>query len=235
MTSDAPEQGALLLTGASGTVGTALLRALAPVWPGELVALGRTCPWPRAAPTRRFVPADLGDPAAVARVGRRLAKGPPIGALVCAAGMDARASLHGIDIQAAATCAQVNCWAHLQLLDAATQTRRQPGASAGPLPTVLVSSDVIGDAQPATLIYAAAKAAAEEAFRHAAADTAPPGIAVLILRLPDIGVPMRAATPGPPPPPRTGRPPHLALAAAAATTAAFVTSAHLPTVEVWHA
>jgi hypothetical protein len=75
--------------------------------------------------------------------------------------------------------------------------------------------------------------AAEEAFRHASADATPPGIALLIARLPDIVIPMRAAAPGPAP--RTGGPP-LILAEAAAAIAFFLTTKHkMNSMEVWHA
>ena len=227
--------GALLLTGASGTFGTALLHTLR--WPGEVAALGRTRPrhgtGGGGGRPVRFLPVDLADAEAVAQLGQRLAAGPPVGALVCAAGLDARARLVEFNAHAAAACMQVNTWAHVHLLHAAVISRA-PGAARTALPVVLVSSDVVGAATPGTLVYAATKAAAEEAFRHATADAAPPGIALLIVRLPDIGVHMRAAAPGPPPPPRAGGAPLPVLAAAVEAISSFLTTRQ-QTVEVWHA
>ncbi len=98
---------------------------------------------------------------------------------------------------------QVNAWAHVELLRAALTSRTSAKFATNDqqnaLPVVVVSSDVVGGSLPATLVYAATKAAVEETFRHAAADLAPPGIALLIVRLPDIGVPMRSALRAPTP------------------------------------
>ncbi len=96
---------------------------------------------------------------------------------------------------------------------------------------MVISSDVIGRCLPATAVYAAAKAAAEEAFRHAIADAPDPGMALLLVRLPDIGVPMGAAR-LPAGAPRPEPLPVLGAAAGAATR--FITSPHRACVEVWH-
>ncbi|MFI0425140.1 SDR family NAD(P)-dependent oxidoreductase [Spongiactinospora sp. 9N601] len=231
-----PAPRTLVLSGASGTVGTALLHTLAPRWPGDLLALGRTSPWAPVSRPMRFTPVDLADTTAVAEVSERIASRPAVSALVCAAGVDARASLQTFDVSAARTCAQVNAWANVQLLHAALAS--QANASIAPraaLPVVLVSTDVIGISMPATLVYAAAKAAAEEAFRHAYADADPPGIALLIVRLPDIGLPMRSAVPGPPPPACRDHPPRPALSAAVDAITTFLLTPRPATVEAWHA
>ncbi|MCO5973749.1 SDR family NAD(P)-dependent oxidoreductase [Actinoallomurus soli] len=220
----------LVLTGGTGTVGEHLLAALAPVWPGRLCAVGRACP-ARLPAGHDFLSCDLADPAATTAAAEHLADGSAITALVCAAGVDSRATLDDLTPDAFTACMQVNCLAHLQLLRAASWPLQRP------LPVVLVSSDVVGAPAPGTLVYAAAKAAAEEAFRHAAIEATAPGIALLTVRLPDIGVPMRAAVPGSPPPPRTaGQRPNEALAAAVAAITQFITQKHAArTEEVWHA
>lgn len=226
------EPGTVLMTGASGTVGTCLRDHLIRGWPCRLVAIGRTRP-SSLRPGDHFERADLADPAATDLACQRIAAGPPVAALICAAGLDSRARLRDLNDAAFTRCMQVNCLAHLHLLGAATASR--PPAPAAPLPVVVISSDVIGQQAPATLLYAAAKAAAEEAFRHATADLASPGAALLLVRLPDIGVPMRATTPGPPPPPRIpeSRPlPVLSTAVAAIT--GFLRHARAG-VTVWHA
>lgn len=233
----------LLLTGASGTVGTAIGRALHTVGLGKAVAIGRTPPEP-GVPAVRFWPVDLADTDAVAQLAARIVAGPPVRGLVCAAGLDSRTRLADFTTTAAATCTQVNAWAHVTLLTAALDSRA--GATEAPLPVVLISSDVTtnraadragnvaGAGTEGTLVYAAAKAAAEEAFRHAVADAPPPGMALLIVRLPDIGVPMRAATPGPPPPPRDGGLPRPVLGAAVDAVTSFI-SGPRPPLEVWNA
>ncbi|GAA0360260.1 SDR family NAD(P)-dependent oxidoreductase [Actinoallomurus spadix] len=220
----------LVLTGGTGTVGDQLLAALATVWPGRLCAVGRARP-ARLPAGHDFLPCDLADPAATRAAAEHLADGSPITALVCAAGVDSRATLDDLTSDAFSACMQINCLAHLQLLRAASWLLPRP------LPVVLVSSDVVGAPAPGTLVYAAAKAAAEEAFRHAAIEAPAPGIALLTVRLPDIGVPMRAAAPGPPPPPRTAdQRPNEALAAAVAAITQFVTQKHAARIEeVWHA
>jgi NAD(P)-dependent dehydrogenase (short-subunit alcohol dehydrogenase family) len=223
---------ALVITGASGTVGQALASHLAAASPLPLHALGRTRPaWLR--PGDCFHRVDLSDPAAASQAAGLLAAGPPPAGLVCAAGADCRAGLGDFEAAAFTDCVQVNCIAHLQLLQGACQ-HRPPRRAA--LPVVLVSSEVIGQCLPASLIYAAAKAAAEEGLRHAAADLAPPGAAILIVRLPDIGVPMRAATAGPVPPPGPGpRHPRPVLSTAARTVTRFICDPPAAAgLEVWH-
>jgi NAD(P)-dependent dehydrogenase (short-subunit alcohol dehydrogenase family) len=183
-------------------------------------------------PGDTFTACDLADPAATARAADRLAAGPPVTGLLCAAGLDSRAGLQDLDV-AFTACMQVNCLAHLQLLRAALAARP---AAATAFRAVVISSDVIGQRMPGTAAYAAAKAAAEEAFTHASCDVQEPGIAVLIVRLPYIGVPMRAAAPGPPPPPRTpGQRPLLALAEVADAVTEFLAAVQQPRVEVRHA
>jgi NAD(P)-dependent dehydrogenase (short-subunit alcohol dehydrogenase family) len=194
------DPGRLVLTGGSGTVGNCLLDHLTPIWPGRLCALGRARP-ARLPAGHDFIACDLANTADITEATDRIVGGPPVAALVCVAGVDCRAGLDEVTAAAFAVSMQVNCLAHLRLLRAAARTR-PPAAT--PVCVVLVSNDVVGAPQPTTLIYAAAKAAAEEAFRHAAADIPPPGMALLTVRLPDIGVPMRTAA-GPPPPPRTGQ------------------------------
>jgi NAD(P)-dependent dehydrogenase (short-subunit alcohol dehydrogenase family) len=229
---NAPPPGPLLVTGASGTVGDALLRALPATWSGRVLALGRTRP--EAGVSRaRFWPVDLADASAVTSLAARLATGPPVSGLVCVAGLDSRSGLCDFTPSAAAECMQVNAWAHVQLLHAAL-TSRIGTEAAGALPVVLISSDVTGTAVPGTLVYAAAKAAAEEAFRHATADVSAPGMALLIVRLPDIGIAMRSAAPGPPPPPRDGALARPVLGAAITAISSFLNTRQ-QTLEVWNA
>ena len=221
------DPGVLVVTGASGTVGTCVLEHLTPIWPGRLCAVGRARPSPL--PAADFIAFDLTDPAATAAVAARLAAGPVPG-LICIAGVDSRASLDQLTVAAFTGSMQINCFAHLQLLRAAAKFRPTADRS---LPVVLISSDVIGASQPGTLVYAAAKAAAEEAFRHAAADVPSPGIALLTYT----GVPMCATAPGPPPPSRTSEDrPRPSLHAAVQAITKFVTTVHAPgTEEIWHA
>jgi NAD(P)-dependent dehydrogenase (short-subunit alcohol dehydrogenase family) len=228
------DPGTLVLTGGSGTVGSCVLDHLTPIWPGPLCAVGQARP-ARLPAAHDFIACDLTDAAAMAATVARLGDyEPTITGLICVAGLDCRAGLEEVTEAAFAETIQVSCLAHLQLLRATVRSR--PTAIC-PLPVVLVSSDVVGAPQPGTLVYAAAKAAAEEAFRHATADIPPPGVALLIVRLPDIGVPMRTAAPVPPPPPRTGQDrPGPALSAAVQAITEFTTTEHaVGTKETWHA
>jgi NADP-dependent 3-hydroxy acid dehydrogenase YdfG len=107
------EPGVLVITGASGTVGTCVLDHLAPIWPGWLCAVGRARP-PRL-PAADFLAYDLTDPAATGAAAARLAAGPHIAGLICIAGVDCRASLDQVTVAALTASMQVNCFAHLQL------------------------------------------------------------------------------------------------------------------------
>ena len=100
---------------------------------------------------------------------------------------------------------------------------------------VLISSDVLGQQIPATFVYGAAKAAAEEALRHAAADLCDPAVTILIVRLPDIGIPMRAAAPGPPPPRTSAHCQLPVLSAAARAVSRFICDPPGAGLETWHA
>ncbi len=222
--------GTLLITGAGGTVGTRLIDRLVDVWAGEILSVGRTRP-SRLRPKDRFEPLDLADIVAAQALSTRIATGPRIDALVCVAGMDSRAGLHDFDPVAFTEVMQVNCLTHVQLLRAVIASRP---SLASALPVVLVSSDVVGDQMPDTLVYAASKAAAEEAFRHATADVGPPGVALMLARLPYIGVPMR--TPGSPPTPVGAQGPLPLLDAGARAVIAFLTHPQPePGTETWHA
>jgi NAD(P)-dependent dehydrogenase (short-subunit alcohol dehydrogenase family) len=220
------------MTGASGTVGQALLEQLTASLPAPIHTLGRTPP-AGLRPADRFEHADLSDLRAATRAARRIAAGPPAAGLVCAAGTDCRARLADFDPAALAYSMQVNCTAHLQLLQAVSRSRPAPPAA---IPVVLISSDVIGQQVPATLVYAAAKAAAEEALRHAAADLCCPALTILIVRLPDVGIPMRATAPGPQPPPRTSTHCLLpVLSTAAKAVSQFICDPPAAGLETWHA
>ena len=223
----------LMITGASGTVGQAIIGHLQAAESPSLYALGRTRP-AGMQPRDQFHQLDLSDHAAVEAMAIRITGRALVTGLICAAGTDCRARLGSLDPAEFRECIQVNCLSHLQLLQAICQQPTPPGAL---LPIAVISSDVIGQKLPGTLVYAAAKAAAEESIRHAASDLPPPGAAILIVRLPDIGVAMQAGTRSTPPPRRTDavRPLPI-LDAAARAVARFV--AHPPataSLEIWHA
>ena len=177
--------GTLVVTGGSGTVGRAVLRALAGRWRGPVLAIGRRSP--TGATVDRFLEADLQDGQAVERACEELAVlQPPIAGLLLAAGVDCRSSLESATHQDYWHVLTVNCLAHLHLLAAGV-----PGDAGGDGPevrAVVVSSDVVGSSQPGTIVYAAAKAALDTAVRHAAADRRQ--LRILLLRLPDLGIPM---------------------------------------------
>lgn len=225
------DPGILLMTGATGTVGTALLKPLRSIYP-TIAAIGRR----RPALLRgrdEFICADLGDvvglDSACAHVTRLAGRGR-LGGLILAAGVDSREGLHGLSGLAWNVCLTVNAYAPLRLLAAAVA---HPGRRS-PLPVVVWSSDVVGGSQPGTAVYAASKAALEEGARHAVADMGSTGAAVLIIRLPGIGVPMTRVDGRRPA--AGGRGPDAVLMRAVAAAVAFVTAGRpQPCVEVWHA
>lgn len=225
------DPGVLVMTGATGTVGTALLKALRDSFPA-VVTIGRRPPVPQR-PADHFIHADLSGPdgldAACAQV-TSFAGRAPVGGLVLAAGVDSRAGLNSLTRPEWDRCLAVNAFAPLRLLAAATARR----TGTAPLPVVVWSSDVAGGSQPETVVYAASKAALEESMRHAMADMGWPGAAVLLIRLPDIGVPMMRADGARPA--GGGRVPDPVLGRAVDTAAAFLTTTRpQPGVELWHA
>lgn len=186
--------GMTVVTGAGGTVGSAA-RAL--MGGGPLLVVGRHQP-PQTSATDLFVRADLAHDSgirsacrAVARLG---ADGRPVNGLFLAAGVDDRTPASELATAPWETCLRVNAVAPLRMVAMAARCPR-PGPL---LPVVAVSSDVVTAPQPGTVVYGASKAALENGIRHAATELP---IAALLLRLPDLGVPMTGRTRSHPPRP----------------------------------
>ena len=175
------EHGALMVTGASGTVGTVLLRAATSGWAGPVMAIGRRRP---DAAVEHFVDADLADPAATDRACTTVAAvQPPVTGLVLAAGVDCRSTLAALTEAELQRAFAVNCASALRLLTAAVSA-----TDATVLRAVVVSSDVVDQPQAGTLVYAATKAALDVAVQHASLDDS--RLRVLLVRLPALGTPM---------------------------------------------
>lgn len=171
----------VLLTGASGTIGSAIYANLLSQPGYTVVSVGRRNP---AAPggLHQYANVDLADPAATEGAAQQIAT-IAFGAAVFAAGIDSRHGLSSVDPAVITRVMQVNCLAHLQLLRHLVSA----DGSGEPFTVVAISSDVLCAPQPGTAVYAASKAALEEALRHAARDVA---IRLLLIRLPNIGVEM---------------------------------------------
>jgi NAD(P)-dependent dehydrogenase (short-subunit alcohol dehydrogenase family) len=215
----------VLVTGASGTVGSAILAGLLGQPGYAVVTAGRRTP-ASPGPSCQHVTVDFADPDATEDAARQLATAG-FGAAVFAAGIDSRQGLPCADPDVFRRVMQVNCLAHLQLLRHLAGDR---DSRPEPFPVVAVSSDVLCAAQPATAVYAASKAALEEAIRHGAQDVP---LRVLLMRLPDIGVTM-AETGEAGITPRQDRQPPPAAREAAATTVRFLASPGTPRgVQVW--
>ena len=176
----APSAGVTVVTGASGTVGGAA-RALIG---GAHLVIGRHRP-PGLREPDLFVRADLAHGRGIRSACRAMARlgagGRPVRGLLLSAGVDDRTPADGLATASWEPCLRVNAIAPLRLTAEAARYPRN-----GPvLPVVVVSSDVVTTPQPGTVVYGASKAALENGMRHAATELP---IAVLLLRLPDIGV-----------------------------------------------
>jgi len=212
---------AVLITGGSGTVGTALVPAVARRF-SRTLAIGRQRPVGLRT-TDSFIRADFSQPSEVDATCAHIMA--PIAGVVLAAGVDSRASLAEVTVAEFETCMRVNCLSAIQLLAAAVRN-----SDAHPLPVVMFSSDVIGGGLPHTVTYASSKAALEETLRHAVADV--PDLAVLLVRLPDLGVAM-TRTNGSRPEPASPSP-SAALESAIDRAIGFLAEPPEPgTVEVW--
>jgi short-subunit dehydrogenase len=185
----------VLLTGASGTVGSHLAIAIRRA-EHSLVTVGRQPP--TAVQQLEHLRVDLAEAADIERARQRLAsRSAMIDAAVLAAGVDSHQGIRDLDPAAFTRAIQINCLAHLRLLGGVLSTLP---AGSEPLRVCMVSSDVVGRPTARTAVYAASKAALEEALRHATADHP---IALLLIRLPYIGQPMRERAEG-----GAGLPPH---------------------------
>jgi NAD(P)-dependent dehydrogenase (short-subunit alcohol dehydrogenase family) len=195
--------------------------------PGYTVAaVGRRRPAMPGEPHQHIL-VDLADPAATENAARQLAA-VTFGAAVFTAGIDSRQGVTRLEPAVFSRVMQVNCLSHLQLLRhvaAAADPRQRP------LRVAAVSSDVIGEAQPGTAVYAASKAALEEGLRHAAGDIA---LRLLLMRLPYISVDMgETGEAGITPRPVPAVPPPLAREAAAVTLRFLTSPDNKPCAEVW--
>lgn len=178
-------RGAVVVTGASGTVGSALLPVLGRTG-GPLVCIGRRRP-EAMTEDGRLLRADLAVPQQVDAARGTLSGIAATGgvrAVVLAAGVDDRTGFTDVRSQDWQRCMMINAFAQLRILGAAATGHR------GPLPVVVWSSDVLDTNRPGSVVYAASKAALEEGVRQATADLPDPGLTALVIRLPDIGVPM---------------------------------------------
>jgi NAD(P)-dependent dehydrogenase (short-subunit alcohol dehydrogenase family) len=135
---------------------------------------------------------DLAEADDVERTSRRFADGHGalVDAAVFAAGVDSNQGISDLDPAAFARAMQINCVAHLRLLGGVLAARQ---VGSDPLRVCMVSSDVVGRPTARTAVYAASKAALEEALRHVTADIP---MALLLIRLPYIGQPMRECAEG---------------------------------------
>ncbi|QBI56154.1 SDR family NAD(P)-dependent oxidoreductase [Streptomonospora litoralis] len=210
---------ALLVSGASGTLGQILLAHLEPAFP-RIIAVSRSRP-AGLRPSDTFISADLSTHGGIADACSAVST--PITGVVLATGIDSRRSLTDLADSDFDTCMRTNCLSQLRLLAAAATHR----AAASPLPVAVISSDVVGGSTTATLVYAASKAALEDGARHAVADDE--AMPLLLMRLPDIGVPMGTPrdTPRPEPAPA-------ARDAAECATAFLTTPPPTPAVRMWH-
>lgn len=221
----------VIVTGASGTVGRALLPRLHASGL-SIASIGRR----QSAELKLcddFVEADLGDihqlHDACAVLQRRVRPNRRTGrvrGLVLAAGVDSRHGARDLTYVEWDRCMRINAYAGLKIL-----AEVAPMSTVGrTFPVVVWSSDVVTASHEATCVYASSKAALEEGVRHAASDLRVPGIAVLLIRLPNIGVPMAMAGNSA----RVNAAPRPALYRAVEAAADFLMTGHLAgTVEVW--
>lgn len=180
-------RGTVVVTGASGTVGSALLPVLSQAYE-SLVCICRRRPEAMTG-DGRFLRTDLGAPQqldATCETLSAMAATGPVRAVVLAAGVDDHNGFTDIRSHAWQRCMMVNAYAQLRILGTVAMAAGQRS----PLPVVIWSSDVVGASRPDSVVYAASKAALEEGVRQATADIPAPGLATLVIRLPDIGVPM---------------------------------------------
>lgn len=177
------------MTGASGTVGSHLAIAIRRSG-HSVVTVGRQRP--TSVQQLGHLRADLAEAGDVERTHRHFADGHGalIDAAVFAAGVDSRQGISDLDPAAFTRAVQINCLAHLRLLGGVLSARQ---AGSEPLRVCMLSSDVVGRPTAGTAVYAASKAALEEALRHATADNP---MALLLIRLPYIGQPMRERAEG---------------------------------------
>ena len=216
----------ILLTGATGTVGSAIVADLLSQPGYTVVTAGRRRPFMLDKPHEHFT-VDLANPDAVEASARQLANGS-FKAAVFAAGIDSRQGITDVDPGVFSRVMQVNCLSQLQLLRQLVATAETPH---WPFTVVALSSDVLCEPQPRTAVYAASKAALEEALRHAAHEIA---LRLLLIRLSYVG--MEMAETG-----ETGItsrsvhpvPPVVARDAAAATLGFLKRANNLRCVEVW--
>ncbi len=159
----------VLVTGATGGIGRAVVRALA-LRGDAIVGVHRRAV--EDMPGVEMMQCDLDDDASVRRLASRVAE-PPLGGIVCAAGVTAHAKIDGDD-DALDRQLDTNLRAPLVLV----RELLRAGAIADGASIVLVGSNLARHGQAERVAYAAAKAGLEGATRSLARELAPRGIRV---------------------------------------------------------
>lgn len=189
----------ILITGASGTLGSELLKRLRPTG-HEVWTVGRR---PCSGIARHLV-ADLGDTGSVERLCSLLAELPAVDVAVLCAAVDSELDTSNLSAAAFRQAMAVNCLSQLQMLGCL-----RTAASDCPLRVVAASTRVLERRSARSALYAMTKAAFETGLMFAALD---PGraVEVHVRRLPFLGVPMRnlVELPGKAPQQSDGARPH---------------------------
>jgi len=180
----------ILLTGASGTLGSQVLSTLRTKTLFALTTVGRRTPMGMR-PKDVHLAVNFGEPQSVDQIAQQLDhEESSFRAAVFMAGIDSRQGSRSLQAAAFVKAMQVNCLAHLQILRQLVTSRSGPRS---PLQVIAVSSDVVNSSQKATAVYAASKAALEEGLRHATSESC---LRVVLVRLPALGTAMKEVAEG---------------------------------------
>ncbi|WP_435551976.1 SDR family NAD(P)-dependent oxidoreductase [Natrinema sp. CGMCC1.2065] len=176
--------GAVVLTGATGTIGSEVATLLCDR-DISVVSVGRTEP----PGDIHHVSADFTAPDTVARAVETLRQSERAfrGAVLCA-GVDSFAGGDEFDSEAARTAVQVNAVSQLRLLSGVLDSDL---TSCDRLFRVsLASTDLLSDPAPDAAVYAMSKRTLETGLQFVVEDF-PDALAVTAVRLPYVGVPMK--------------------------------------------
>jgi NAD(P)-dependent dehydrogenase (short-subunit alcohol dehydrogenase family) len=226
--------GAVVVTGASGSLATSMVDAIRSACGTRFIAVGRRRPkW--LSVHDLHLEADFANLESVDAVAVTIdGLGVRPWAALFLAGIDSRFGIGEVEPAVARRAVEVNCVSHLMLLRRLLYGRRARNI----LRVALASSDVVGSPTPHSVVYAMSKAALEEGIRQAGADGEGRMLRTLVVRLSFTGVSMRELAERTAPPIITDVPDAESCDAAVAATARFLAADNpstLPPFELWQA
>ncbi|MEC0665835.1 SDR family NAD(P)-dependent oxidoreductase [Priestia flexa] len=172
-----------VITGASGVIGQHVYTFLKKQG-FDVYSIGRTPPTTCSNSEKHFT-CNFTKVSEVEKLKRQLRLLTGVEVIVLGAGIDSYQNIHSFSEIIFEKVMRINCMVHLEIIQALTSVKNNPY-----LKLFVLSSDVLSNLVPDSLVYAVSKAALEEGVRNLCTENDNVLKEVYCFRLPYIGVPM---------------------------------------------